>query len=396
MQRIFRFPLGRLALLLSALALAVALSGCDDKPQANAAAAPPAPRVRAATLASADLPLTNEFAAQLSGSRDVQVHAQVGGILLERTYVEGAYVRKGDLLFRIEPDTAHASNEQARGELKRLRATLDLARVDRERTEALFAQGVVSAQERDDAVTAFDQAAAAVEAAVAAERETAITLGYTEVRAPISGVTSKESMSEGSLVSVGGNSLLTTITQVDPLYVNFSVPGAQVLRDRRLEREGRLAVPQDGMTVRLRLSDGSVYEHSGTIGFADSREDPQTGTVNFRATLPNPEGLLLPGGYARVVVEGAVLKNVLLVPQRAVLFTKDAPLVYVLDAEGVASPVPVTLGRAVGDSFVVEAGLTPGQTIVAEGVIKVRPGSKVAVIDESQAAPGAANGQGNS
>jgi membrane fusion protein (multidrug efflux system) len=198
MPRILCSAPRRLLALLSTIALAVALSGCDDKPQASAAASPPAPQVRAMTVTSADLPLTGEFAAQVTGSRDVQVHAQVGGILLERTYVEGAYVRKGDLLFRIEPDSAHASNEQARGELKRLRATLELARVDRERTETLFAQGVVSAQERDDAVTAHDQAAAAVEAAEAAVRETAITLGYTEVRAPISGVTSKESMSEGS------------------------------------------------------------------------------------------------------------------------------------------------------------------------------------------------------
>ncbi|WP_035250524.1 efflux RND transporter periplasmic adaptor subunit [Desulfocurvus vexinensis] len=395
MPRIASPALRRLSALLLTIALAAALAGCGDKPQAGAASAPPAPRVRALTLASADLPLTSEFAAQITGSRDVEVHAQVGGILLERTYVEGAYVRKGDLLFRIEPDSASASNEQARGELKRLRATMELAQVDRERTEALFAQGVVSAQERDDAVTAFDQASAAVEAAEAAVRETSITLGRTEVRAPISGVTSKESMSEGSLVSVGGNSLLTTITQVDPLYVNFSVPGSQVLRDKRLEAEGRLAVPEGGMTVRLKLSDGSIYEHTGRIGFADSREDPQTGTVSFRATLPNPDGLVLPGGYARVMVEGMVLKDVLLVPQRAVLFTKDAPLVYVLDAENAASPVPVALGRAVGDSFVVEGGLSAGQTIVAEGVIKVRPGAKVAVIDETPAAPGANNGQGN-
>jgi len=395
MPRIETMALRRLSALLFTIALAAALAGCGDKSQAGAPPPPPAPRVRALTLASADLPLSTEFAAQITGSRDIEVHAQVGGILLERTYVEGAYVRKGDLLFRIEPDSASASNEQARGELKRLQATMELARLDRERTEALFAQGVVSTQERDDAVTAHDQASAAVEAAAAAVRETAITLGRTEVRAPISGVTSKESLSEGSLVSVGTNSLLTTITQVDPVYVNFSAPGSQVLRDKRLESEGRLAVPEGGMTVRLKLSDGTLYEHTGRISFADSREDPQTGTVSFRATLPNPDGLVLPGSYARVTVEGMVLKNVLLVPQRAVLFTKDAPLVYVLDAEGTASPVPVTLGRAVGDSFVVEGGLTPGQTIVAEGVIKVRPGAKVAVIDETPATPQTETGQGN-
>lgn len=359
------------------------LAGCGEQSTASAqqGGAPPA-QVRALTVQLADLPLHFEYAAQVTGSRDVEVHAQVGGILLERTYREGAPVKKGDVLFRIDPDTASASDAQARGELRRLRAALEQALVDRDRTLALFAKDVISAQERDNAVTTWEQAKAAVEAAEAAARETTITLNRTEVRAPISGITSREYLSEGSLISVSGNSLLTVITQTDPIYVNFSTPGQEVLRNKRLIAEGRMIMPEGGPTVRLRLSDGREYAHTGTIDFGDSRENPQTGTVDFRAVFPNPEGLVLPGSYVRAELEGVKLTNVLLVPQRAVMFTKDAPLVYVLDAEGTATPRPVVLGRSADGFFVIESGLTPGDRIVAEGVIKVRPGAKVTVIDD--------------
>ncbi len=371
------------------LATAALLTACGNQSaDGGQHAAAPLAQVRALTVQLADLPLTSEHAAQVTGSRDVEVHAQVGGILLERAYREGAPVRKGDLLFRIDPDTASASNQQARGELNRLRAALEQTRIDRDRTLALFSKDVVSAQERDKAVTDYEQAKAAVDAAVAAVRETAITLDRTEVRAPISGITSRESLSEGSLVSLGSNSLLTVITQTDPVYVNFSVPGSAVLRNKRLMDEGKLLMPEQGLTVRLRLSDGEAYDRTGIIGFADSRENPLTGTVDFRATIPNPDGTVLPGSYVRVSIEGLVLKDVIVVPQRAVLFTKDTPLVYVLDAEGTAAARPVVLGRSIGDRFVVEQGLAPGETIVSEGVIKVRPGAKVAVIDETAPADG--------
>jgi len=305
--------------LLSAMA-----AGCTEQ-EANGspASAPPPPPVKAMTIEARDIPLTYEYPAQVEGSREVDVRAQVGGILKERTYVEGSYVNAGDVLFRIAPDSYDASLEQAEGELERLKATMELTRLERDRTVSLYSQDAVSTQERDDAVSQYEAARAAVRTAEGALRTARINKGYTEVTAPISGITSKETVSEGSLVTTSSTgSLLTTITRMDPVYVNFSVPGTELLKLRRRMAKGDIVMAESGPTVRLRLSDGSIYEHAGRVTFTDKQEDPRTGTVRARAEVPNPDALVLPGGFVRVLVDGSVLKNAVIVPQRAVMFTR--------------------------------------------------------------------------
>lgn len=366
------------------VALAAAgLSGCggdDSKGKAGPAAqAAPAPEVVVARIERTDIPLNLEYMGQTAGSREVEVRARVGGILLRRTYEEGQRVRQGELMFEIDPAPFDAALDQAKGQLGQAEARLNRARRDMERMRKLHEGNVVSQKDRDDAESEFDAASAEVASAQAKVKEARINLGYTRVEAPISGMTSKETRSEGSLLTTTADgSLLTTISKVDPIYVNFSMPGQEVLRLRKLREDGKLSFNGHGDYVaRIVLSDGSTYAHEGRINFTDTQVDPQTGVVRIRAEFPNPDGLVLPGQFARIKLLGATFRQALAVPQGAVLRTQQANLVWVVDDAGVVRPQPVVMGEAVGNDYLIEQGLSGGERIIVEGVIKVRPGLTV-------------------
>ena len=357
--------------------LAALLAGCGSGQNAGG---PPPPMVKATVVETRDVPLSFEYVGQTAGSREVQVRARVGGILLRRTYIEGASVNQGDVMFTIDPDRSDAGLTQQVGELARQRATLENSRRERDRIVKLYDEGAVSAQERDNAVTAYESALASVTAAQGSVRAAQLDVNYAEVRAPISGITSKEVVSEGSLITTDASgSLLTTISQLDPIYVNFSIPGTEALMLRRWRDTGRMALPESGYSLRLKLADDSEYKNLGTVNYYSKQVDPETGSIRVRGEFPNHEALVLPGQFVRVYVEGGVLKNTLLVPQRAVLFTQNGPIVYVLDEHSVASARPLKLGETVADSFIVEQGLKSGERIVSDGIIKVRPGTPVNV-----------------
>lgn len=377
-----------LLLLGLALVMAAFLAGCTDSEASKSARkTPPPPLVKAQTITRADVPLTLEYIGQAAGSREVEVRARVGGILLTRKYVEGSLVKKGDLLFTLDPEPFRAALGQARGQLAKAEAAFSQRKLDRDRTLKLYKDGVVSTQERDQALTAYLTGEADVLAAKAKVREAEINLGYTEVRAPITGITSQETRSEGSLVSTdAAGSLLTTITQLNPVYVNFSVPGTEAMRFRKLQAEGKLFLPKE-YEVHIRLSDGSNYKLAGHINFADQQVDPLTGSIRTRAQFDNPDKIVLPGQFVRVLLDGSKFINTLAVPQRAVLFTQSGPIVYVLDEENTATPRPVVLGDSVGKEFVVNSGLEDGERIISEGVIKVRPGTVVKIAGETSNAP---------
>ncbi len=366
-----------------ALLSLVPLSGCGNEStaQENAGQAMPPPEVVAVTVTRGNLPLDMEYMGQTAGSREVEVRARVGGILLRRTYVEGTPVRQGELMFEIDPAPVQAALEQAQGRLAQAEARLNQARRDLARMETLYKGDVVSQKDRDDAQTSFETAAAEVDSAQASVKEARINLGYTKVEAPISGMTSKEARSEGSLIVASGeSSLLTTISRLDPVYINFSVPGPEHMRLRKLREEGRVAFAQDGeFQARLLLADGSVFAHPGRINFTDTQVDPTTGVVKVRAEFPNPDNAILPGQFARVRLEGASLRDAMTVPQSAVLTTQQGTMVWVVDASGVVAPRPVVLGRATGNSYILEKGLDPGERIITEGIIKVRPGMTVTI-----------------
>ncbi|GFM31830.1 efflux RND transporter periplasmic adaptor subunit [Desulfovibrio subterraneus] len=370
-------------------ALVLSLAGCGEEKDASAQAANGAPAVpvKAITMERADVPVFFEYVGQTEGSRSVEVRARVQGLLLKRTYHEGSYVREGDVLFLLDPEQYRASSAQAGGELASLRAKLEQARLEYRRIADLYARGVVSAKERDDALAAFDSGKAEVAAAEAKLQSDQLNLGYTQVRAPISGITSQETRSEGSLVTTdSAGSLLTTITQLNPLYVNFAIPGTESMQIRRLASEGKVVIPADGYTVRLTLSDNSVYGETGKMNFEDRYVDPATGSIRARAEVSNADALVLPGEFVRVRLEGAYYKDALVVPERAILFSQKGPMVYVIDDKSVASIRPVQLGQTVASGFIVEGGLQAGERVVADGIMKVRPGAPVMILPSEDGA----------
>ncbi len=386
-----------IAFLLALLALSFGLSGCasdgasQDKPVEKAAKAPPAPPVAAMTIQRSNIPLDLSFMGQTAGSREVEVRARVGGILLRRAYVEGGPVRRGDLMFEIDPAPYEAALAQAKGALGQAEAKYIQAQRDLGRMEKLFKDDVVAKKDIDDANTTLESTKAAVEEARGKLREAELNLEWTRVVAPISGQTSREARSEGSLITTA-DSLLTTMRKVDPVYVNFSMSGQELQNLRRLRAEGKVAVSGDGQyVVKLIEPDGTQYERTGAINFTDTQVDESTGVVKLRASFPNPDSQILPGQFVRVRLEGAYYADAIAIPQNAVLNTQQGAMVWALTPENMVAPRMVTLGDQAGDNYLVEKGLEPGERIVTEGVITVRPQMTVQVRgEESAPAPDAA------
>jgi membrane fusion protein (multidrug efflux system) len=328
--------------------------------------------------------MTLEYTGQTAGSRDVEVRARVSGILLQRRYQEGSAVRQGDVLFQIDPEPYRAAAAQARAEVGVERAKLNEARRQHDRILPLFDKGLVSQMNRDEAISNYEVAEANVAAAEAKLRKANLDLGYTEVRAPIGGLTSHEARSEGSLVTAGADSsLLTRIVQTDPIYVEFSLPEADAIALRP-----RLKARDSGITVRLLLEGGEVYPTDATLNFLDTSVQSGTGTLRARATVPNPDGNLLPGQFVRVRLEGVTLRGVA-VPRRAVMSSAQGTFVWVVGAGDKVELRPVKLGGNVGERELITSGLQGGERVVVEGVLKVQPGVQVTI---AKPAPAAAAG----
>src|SRR3990167_4926069 len=271
-------------------------------PVLQAADARPVPEVLVETASAAALPLVFEYSGRTAGFREVQVRAQVSGILQERTYLEGSRVSQGQVMFRIDPRTYQAALARAKGALAQEQARYRQTERDLKRIRELQKKGFASESELDNAISNFEQSKANIQAAEAEVQSKQIDLDYTTVRAPISGITSKETVSEGSLMVAGdpNASLLSNITQLDPIYVNFAAPDSDVESVRSGLQNGSLVLPEDGlMRVQITLGDGSSYPLEGKVNFTDSLVDRGTGTVSARAVVPNPEQTLLPGQFVR-------------------------------------------------------------------------------------------------
>jgi membrane fusion protein (multidrug efflux system) len=361
-----------LALLLPLAALA---AGCGRSQSEQGGGMPP-PEVVVAEVTRGDLPLPLEFTGRAVGSREVEVRARVDGILLERRYREGSEVREGDVLFRIDPEPYRAAVAQARAELGVAQARFEEARRQRDRIVPLFEKNATSRRQRDEAVSQFEVAQANVEAARARLRTAELDLGYTDVRAPISGLTSREVRSEGSLVQAGGEaSLLTRIVQVQPIYVEFAVPESEAARIRRSTEE---------LSARLLLDGGEVHPVAGRLSFVDTAVEPGSGTVRVRAEFENGDRRIVPGQFVRVRVEGLVERDTVAVPRRAVMSSAQGHFVWVVGADDTAQLQPVRLQDNAGELALIAEGLGGEERVVTDGVLKVQPGAKVKV-----AAPGA-------
>jgi membrane fusion protein (multidrug efflux system) len=348
---------------------------------------PPASEVTVMTAAVQSMPVTFEYVGQTAGSREVEVRARVTGILLSRNFKEGQRVTKGQSLFTIDPKPFEAALARAVADVAAAEARLEQSKRNAARLKPLYAEKAVSQKEHDDAVSAEQIGAADVAAARARLTEARLNLEYTKVEAPVSGISTRALPSEGTLVS-GPSVLLTSVVQVDPIWVNFGIPDNERARLQKEVEAGRLTLPKNGnVEVALRLADGSMYPHTGRLNFSDVRISTATGSQEARAELPNKEGDLRPGQFVRVVLRGATRPNAVAVPQRAVLEGPQGKFVYVVNDKSAAEPRPVEVGDWAGDTWIITSGLKGGEQVIVDGVMKIGPGAPVKVAEKPAERP---------
>jgi len=353
------------------------VTGCGNK-QAAKMAMPPA-EVGVVSVVSATLPVTTELPGRIDAVRTAQVRARATGILLKQVYKEGSDVNEGDVLFQIDPAPLKASLDSAQASLDKATATLESTQAKADRYKALVAINAVSQQDYDDASAAAMQAKADVEAGKAEVETASLNLGYATVTAPISGRIGQALITEGALVSQAQANQLALIQQLDPIYFDFTQSSTDVLRMRSQFDKGQLQkVATDEAKVSLVLDDGTTYQYPGKLLFTDITVDPTTGMITLRAEFPNPDHILLPGMFARVQLEQAVDQNAITVPQRAVSLAGDGSAsVMTVTAENKVAVSKIKLGQAIDDKWTVTEGLKAGDTVIIEGLQKIKPGMTV-------------------
>lgn len=321
---------------------------------------------------------TTALAGRIASFQVAEVRPQVGGILQQRLFTEGADVKAGQALYQIDPATYEAALDSAQAALMKAEANVTPARLKAERFRELLAIKAVSKQEYDDAQAAFKQAEADVAVNRAAVKTARINLEYTKVRSPISGRIGKSAFTPGALVTANQAQALTSVRQLDPVYVDITQSSQDLLRLRAQFTNGELRSAAEEAPVRLKLENGAMYPHEGRLQFTDVSVDESTGMVSLRALFPNPEHILLPGMYVRAVIAEGVDENALLVPQRALRRDpKGQASVLLVDGGGKVDVRLVDVGRTVGDSWQVLSGLKPGDRVIVEGGQNVRPGMSV-------------------
>lgn len=355
------------------------LVGCGNK---QAGGSPPTPEVAVVTIQKKQIALTTELPGRTSAYLIADVRPQVSGIIQKRLFTEGAYVEAGQALFQIDPAIYQATLENAKAALARSEAQFSTIQLKEKRLKELLADRAVSQQDYDDAAALLKQVQADIQYGKATVQTAGINLKYTTIAAPISGRIGRSSVTEGALVTAGQPGALATIQQLDPMYVDVSQSTTDIFRLQRQLAKGQL--DQNGKNqqkVGLLLDEGSPYPLKGTLQFRDVSVDPTTGSVILRIVFPNPKGVLLPGMYVRTVVQEGVQKNAILVPQQAVSRDpKGNPEALIVDAQGKVQKKQLKLDRAIGNDWLVLAGLTAGDRVIVEGMLKVKPGMPVKAV----------------
>ena len=385
-------PPPRLTGVIVLVVLAVMLVACGPKgPPGDAGHGGMPPAVVAVQeVQPRTIPVEFEYPAQTAGSREVEVRARVGGILLKRNYEEGGPVRAGQSLFTLDSAPFEAAAARAEADVAAAEARLGQARRNAARMKPLFEAKAASQKDYDDATSGEEVAAADVKAARARLAEASLSLGYTKVESPVNGISSRALKSEGTLVS-GPEVLLTTVSQIDPIYVNFGLSESDQTKLRQEAAAGKLTLPKDNrFEVTIKFEDGRTYARTGRLAFTDVRVNNQTGTSDARAEIPNPAGEVHPGQFVRVVLKGAQRPNAIAVPQRAVLESPQGKMVYLLGKESKAEPRPVTVGEWTGSDWIITSGLNAGDKVIVDGLAKIFfPGAPVQVGDPNAPSPGA-------
>lgn len=384
---------GRFAALAVALMmLALVVPGC--KKPAPAAPPPPPAQVTVHTVSRTTIPMVYEFVGQTKATKTVEVRARVQGFLQSRGFVEGGYVDEGQTLFEIDPRSFRADLEVARANVAIAQARLDNATRQVGRLQELTKQGAASPKELDDWQTEQLQARASLRLSEANRALSELNLSYATVLSPLRGRVGRAMKDEGALVDSGANSLLTTVTQTDPMYVLFSIPEREWLTWRHDVDTGVVRLPgPDARKVELVLLDGTVYPQRGEFDFFDTQVNSQTGSVLARGVFPNtidPElkdDRLKPGQFVRARIVGWERPNSIVIPQRCVLQNPAGAVVMLVDDKGIAQIRPVRLGTWRGDGWLILDGLNPGDRVISDGFMRARPGNPVTIVPENSATP---------
>ncbi|MCS0493756.1 efflux RND transporter periplasmic adaptor subunit [Ancylobacter sp. MQZ15Z-1] len=373
-------PRMRPALVAAACLAFLVLGGCDGRETSGQqqGGGQQRPQVGVVTVHPQSVAITAELPGRTTASLVAEVRPQVAGIIKERLFQEGSEVKAGDPLYQIDPASYQASYDSAVASLQKAEALVPSAQSKVDRYQNLIKQNAVSKQDYDDAVASLAQAKADVAVNRAAVDTARINLDFTRITAPISGRIDKSSLTPGALVTASQDTALTTIRTLDPINVDVTQSSTNLLNLRQAIRDGRIKISGDNVQVRLKLDNGTLYSHAGTLEFSSANVDETTGTYLVRARFPNPDRLLLPGMYVHAIVEEGVAPNSFLVPQRGVTRnTKGEPVALVVDADDKVEQRVLTISRNVGNSWLVESGVADGDRVIVEGSQFAKPGLQV-------------------
>jgi membrane fusion protein (multidrug efflux system) len=371
----------RMILLILCVFAAFALTGCDEIDKLIHPATGPGegpgkpPAVSVVTVETQKVTLTTVLPGRTSPFRIAEIRPQISGLLLKRLFTEGSNVAAGQVLYQIDPSPFQAALDNANAALNRAKANLSATRLRAERYKDLLKDKAVSRQSYDDAVAALTQIEADIQSWKATVKSARINLDYTRITAPISGRIGRSNVTDGAIVTAYQPMALAVIQQLDPIYVDIPQSTSELLRLKNggLNQEGA-----DQNKVTLILEGNSMYSHEGKLQFSDVTVDQTTGSVILRAVFPNPEDILLPGMFVRAEITQGIKEQAILIPQQGVSRDpKGDPFALVLDPENKASFRPLTLDRAIGDKWLVASGLAPGDQVIVEGLVMLRPGTVV-------------------
>lgn len=356
----------------------VIITACDNKPAVKTTMEP---EVGVVTLAPSSVNIKSELPGRALAFEIAEIRPQVGGIIIKRNFVEGDKVSKGESLYQIDPAPLQARLDSAKGALAKAQATANNVRLTLNRQSALIQSNYVSRQDYDTTRSQLNEAQANVAVAKADLEQATINLRYANVTSPIDGISGKSSVTVGALVTANQENSLVTVQRLDPIYVDLTQSVQDFLRLKEEKANGKIAQQQGKIPVELMLENGKPYRHTGTLEFSDPAVDETTGSVTLRAVFPNPEGEILPGMYVTALLDEGSQQNVLIVPQQGITHNEQGKATaLILDQENVVQLCEINAVKAVGNQWLVTAGLRPGDRVIVSGLQRIRPGSKARVL----------------
>lgn len=370
----------------------VIITACDNKPAVKTTAM--APEVGVVTLAPSSVNIKSELPGRAVSFEIAEIRPQVGGIIIKRNFIEGDKVSKGESLYQIDPAPLQARLDSAKGALAKAMATANNIRLTLNRQSALIKSNYVSRQDYDTTRSQLNEAQANVAVAKAELEQATINLRYANVTSPIEGISGKSSVTVGALVTANQENALVTVQRLDPIYVDLTQSVQDFLRLKEEKANGQIAQQQGKIPVELMLENGKPYRHTGTLEFSDPAVDETTGSVTLRAVFPNPEGEILPGMYVTALLDEGSQQNVLMVPQQGITHNEQGKATaLILDPENVVQLREINAVKAVGNQWLVTAGLRPGDRVIVSGLQRIRPGIKARVLHSKLNTPDAVTEQ---